>query len=98
MKIEISHVEKSELRPYMKDGDVCRLCIDAGLNTCHIDEVCQLKLAETLEGKEDRMHISLDLASEKGIVKVRELKTSEDRPKRFIKITERGRAFFGVLG
>jgi len=98
MKTEISYVKKSELRPDLKNDDICRQCIDAGLNTCHVDEVCQLRLAEALEGGNERMRISLDMASRKGLVRVRKLKTGEDRPNRFVKITERGKAFFGVLG
>ena len=97
MRTEISHAEKSELRPKVDRGDVCRLCIDAGLNTCHIDEICQLRFAEVLREEGPRTRISLDLARKKGLVKVRELRTGEDKPKRFIKITERGKVFFGSL-
>ena len=59
--------------------------------------MCQIRLAEALGKPRDEIDATLDEAKRKGLIKVRETKLRGDRPRRFIKITEKGKLFFALL-
>ncbi len=98
METEIGYIDRSELSPDSKDTEVCMECRLKGLNLCDIDEICQMRLASALgSGKRSMVDGSLEYASEKGLIEVRTLEAEGNRPKRFIKITEQGKLFFGII-
>ncbi len=98
METEIGYIDRSELSPDSKDTEVCMECRLKGLNLCDIDEICQMRLASALgSGKRSMVDRSLEYASEKGLIEVRTMEAEGNRPKRFIKITEQGKLFFGII-
>lgn len=98
METHISYIDRSELSLESKDTEVCMECRLKGLNLCDVDEICQLRLASAL-GKKKYTIIekSIDYANEKGLIEVRTVKVNGNRPNRFIKITEQGKMFFGIM-
>ncbi len=96
MKTRISFIPASEVLP-IKEDDICGKCRMLGLNLCAYDEVCQIRLAKALGKPREEIDATLDEAKRKGLIKVRETKLRGDRPRRFIKITEKGKLFFALL-
>lgn len=98
METHIGYIDRSELSLDGKDSDVCLECRLKGLNLCDIDEICQMRLASTLgEKKYSLIEKSIDYANEKGLIEMRAVEVKGNRPKRFIKITEQGKMFFGIM-
>ena len=98
MDIEIGYIDRSELSIESKDTEVCMECRAKGLNLCDIDEICQMRLASALGSKKyPIIEKSIDYANEKGLIEVRKVKVEGNRPNRFIKITEQGKMFFGII-
>ncbi len=98
MDIEIGYIDRSELSIESKDTEVCMECREKGLNLCDIDEICQMRLASALGSKKyPIIEKSIDYANEKGLIEVRKVKVEGNRPNRFIKITEQGKMFFGII-
>jgi hypothetical protein len=94
MKIdtEAGYLRKSDLRP--RKGDICGPCRDRGQDICEKDEICQVRLAAAL-GKEVRdVSASIDYASRKGLITIREKNTKRGKV-RFVKITDQGRLLSG---
>ncbi|MBI5253315.1 MAG: hypothetical protein HY930_02810 [Euryarchaeota archaeon] len=94
MNGSIGFIKRSEIAPEGKDSDVCAECRAAGLNICDADEICQLRLANALGKSHTEIATSIDYARKKGLIDVRYVKF-KGSPKRFIRITEQGRMFFG---
>jgi hypothetical protein len=94
MKGSIGFIKRSEIASEGKDSDVCAECRAAGLNICEVDEICQMRLANALGKPHTEIATSIDHARKKGLIDVRYVKL-KDRPKRFIRITEQGKMFFG---
>ncbi len=98
METHIGYIDRSELSIESKDTEVCMECREKGLNLCDIDEICQMRLASALGNKKyPIIEKSIDYANEKGLIEVRKVKVEGNRPNRFIKITEQGKMFFGII-
>ncbi len=91
MKTEIGFIRREEVLP--SKGDVCAECIARGLNACEQDEVCLLRLAQVLGKEIKEIYPSLIEAQKKGLVIIRSVNVG--KPRKFIKITEEGKLFFG---
>lgn len=91
---DIWFIKKSEAAPEGKDFDVCAECRAEGRNMCGADEICQLRLASALGKPHTEIATSIDCARKKGLVDVRYIRFKGE-PKRFVRITEQGKMFFG---
>lgn len=98
MEANIGDIDRTELSPESKDTALCIECRKKGLNLCDIDEICQLRLASALGDKKySVISNSIDYAGKKGLIDIRTVKVKGNRPKQFIKITEQGKMFFGIV-
>jgi predicted transcriptional regulator len=97
MKTKISYLDRAELIPTRKDVDLCGECRSKGLNLCDVDEICQIRLANALGKRHSEVSVFVDYAKKKGLIDVRYIKAKGARPKKFIKITDKGEMFFGLM-
>ncbi len=95
--IQYGFIKKSELSPGEMESDVCAKCRSKGLNLCDIDEICQIRLANALGKDLKEIDESIDYATKKGLINVRQTGSRGKRPKTFIKITSQGKMFFGTM-
>ncbi len=95
MKTEIGFIPASEVRPD-RSQDLCGECRARGFNLCERDEVCQIRLAEALGLSREDIEVTLIEAERKGVVKIRTVNVSPNRPRKFIKITEVGEILFAA--
>ncbi len=94
METEIGFIPASRIKP--EPHDLCGECRARGFNLCERDEVCQIRLAEALGLSRDDIELVLREAERKGVVKVRSVSVSRNRPRKFIKITEMGEILFAA--
>jgi hypothetical protein len=97
MGTEFGFIKKSDIQSRGKGLDLCGECQAQGLNLCHIDEVCQVRLAQSLGREEKEVDEAVDYASKKGLLRVRTLRGRGKRPRKFIRITECGDTVFGLM-
>ena len=95
---EFRFIKRSEILPEGKDSDICAQCRARGLNLCDLDEFCQLRLAQALGKGGEEVSEALELARGEGLVDVRSVRARGKRPKKFVRITDRGSFLFGILG
>ncbi|NOZ83024.1 MAG: hypothetical protein GXN98_04340 [Euryarchaeota archaeon] len=95
METEIGFIPASRVKPDRRQ-DICGECRAKGFNLCDRDEVCQIRLAEALGLSREDVELTLREAERKGVVKVRTVRVSRDRPRKFIKITEMGEILFAA--